>query len=155
MRKSLLFFIFVVLTSVVGHGQTDWYIFRGDQELNAYVRGKIPSTLKIKASYQTGDEIVASPVVAGNVIFVGSGDGFFYAVGMDGKLVWKYNTGNAIEAPALLLNGKVVFGTLDGTLYCLDQKMGSCVEIPDRQPNNGIAKLRDSWGKDNPRRGEL
>src|SRR5665648_751547 len=47
-----------------------------------------------------------------------------YAVGIDGKLKWKFDSGNAIEAPALVMDGSVVFGSLDGLFFRLDEKTG-------------------------------
>jgi outer membrane protein assembly factor BamB len=80
-------------------------------------------------SFQTGDDIKASPVATDQAIFCGSTDGFMYAIGFDGKLKWKFEAGNGIEAPALLLNGSVVFGTLEG------------LEIQERQPDHGFCQL--------------
>jgi outer membrane protein assembly factor BamB len=39
---------------------------------------------------------------------------------LQGKLLWKFETGNAIEAPALIHENTVFIGNLDGTLFALD-----------------------------------
>jgi len=88
--------------------QSSWSIFRGNHQFTGTTSASIPDKPKLLFSFQTGDDIKASPVVSGQTIFCGSTDGSMYAVGFDGKLKWKFVSGNAIEAPALLLNGSVV-----------------------------------------------
>ena len=101
-----------------------WTIFRGNQQLTGATSASIPDKPKLLASYQTGDDIKASPVVDGQTIFCGSTDGTMYALGFDGKLKWKFVSGNSIEAPALVMDGSVLFGQLDGLFYRLDEKTG-------------------------------
>ena len=101
-----------------------WTIFRGNQQLTGATSASIPDKPKLLASYQTGDDIKASPVVDGQTIFCGSTDGTMYAIGFDGKLKWKFIAGNSIEAPALAMDGSVLFGQLDGLFYRLDEKTG-------------------------------
>lgn len=101
-----------------------WTSFRGNQQLSGTTTSEIPKQPKLLFSFQTGDDIKASPVATDHTIFCGSTDGFMYAIGFDGKLKWKFEAGNGIEAPALFLNGSLVFGTLDGLLFKLDEKSG-------------------------------
>lgn len=124
MKKT--YFLVVLFISYSGFlsAQTSWSIFRGNQQLTGATSASLPEKLKLLSSFQTGDDVKASPVVDGQTIFCGSTDGNMYAIGFDGKLKWKFVSGNAIEAPALLLNGSVIFGSLDGLIFRLDQKTG-------------------------------
>jgi outer membrane protein assembly factor BamB len=122
-RISLLISYFLFLISFSSSAQ-QWPIFRGDQQLTGTTQAALPDKPKLLFSYQTEDVIKASPVVTGQTIFCGSTDGFMYAIGFDGKLKWKFNAGNGIEAPALLINGSVLFGTLEGLFFRLDDKSG-------------------------------
>ena len=123
--KRLLLFIFIN-TLLLGFlsAQSSWSIFRGNQQLSGAISAVIPEKPKLLSSFQTGDDIKASPVISGQTIFCGSTDGTMYAIGFDGKQKWKFDSGNAIEAPALLLDGSVVFGSLDGMFFRLDEKTG-------------------------------
>ncbi|KKQ60432.1 MAG: Cell surface protein/ lipoprotein, partial [Parcubacteria group bacterium GW2011_GWE2_38_18] len=80
--------------------QSSWPIFRGNQQLSGAISASLPEKPKLLSSFQTGDDIKASPVISGQTIFCGSTDGTMYAIGFDGKLKWKFDSGNAIEAPA-------------------------------------------------------
>jgi outer membrane protein assembly factor BamB len=123
LKKVILPAILFVFYSGFLSAQT-WTIFRGNQQLSGAISASLPEKPKLLSSFQTGDDIKASPVISGQTIFCGSTDGTMYAIGFDGKLKWKFDSGNAIEAPALLLDGSVVFGQLDGLFYRLDEKSG-------------------------------
>lgn len=122
-RILLLFFVFVIGISTADC-QQNWSIFRGNQQLAGFTTQLAPDSLHLLFSFPTGDDIKASPVVSDQTIFCGSTDGNMYAIGFDGKMKWKFNSGNSIEAPALLLENSVVFGNLDGWFFKLDEKSG-------------------------------
>jgi outer membrane protein assembly factor BamB len=123
MRFSIIISLIIVFNAIVAPAQS-WSIFRGNQQLSGVTSANLPEKPKLLASFQTGDDIKASPVFDGQTIFCGSTDGTMYAIGFDGKLKWKFASGNSIEAPALALNGSVLFGQLDGLFFRLDEKTG-------------------------------
>ena len=124
MRFNLILFAFFFVSIWSSTAQSSWTIFRGNQQLSGMTSANLPEKPKLLCSFQTGDDIKASPVVDDQTIYCGSTDGSMYAVGFDGKQKWKFVSGNAIEAPALLLDGSVVFGTLDGMFFKLNAKTG-------------------------------
>jgi len=72
---------------------------------------------------ETGGRINSSPVVDanGNAYF-GAEDGFVYAVGADGRLLWRYDVGSAYgnivnSSPAIGADGTLYVGTQHGTVY--------------------------------------
>jgi outer membrane protein assembly factor BamB len=38
------------------------------------------------------------------------------------KLLWNFKTGDNIKSSPVVCNGKIVVGSTDGTIYCLDLK---------------------------------
>ncbi|MGH9080749.1 MAG: PQQ-binding-like beta-propeller repeat protein [Acidimicrobiales bacterium] len=61
-----------------GHGQT-------------LLTAKTVKTLSVAWSFPTGDAVTATPTVVGGTVYVGSWDGWFYAVDLEtGVLRWKY-----------------------------------------------------------------
>ena len=75
--------------------------------------------------FATGREILASPVVANGVVYVGSIDGIFYAVdARTGDELWRFAAENWIESSAAVAGGVVYFGSNDGRLYALDAQTG-------------------------------
>jgi outer membrane protein assembly factor BamB len=75
--------------------------------------------------FQTAKGIFSTPVIDRNcVIYVGSADHYFYAVNPDGKLQWKYETGEIIDSAAALGRpdpttgvSPVTFISGDGNMY--------------------------------------
>jgi outer membrane protein assembly factor BamB len=106
----------------------DWSIFRGSNNLSGRIKSNhMPDSDKLALSwkFKTEEEIKGSPVVADGVLYIGSSDGYLYALNAEtGKLIWKFKTGATIEASPTVLNGTVYIGSADDKLYAVDVKMG-------------------------------
>ncbi len=80
-------------------------------------------------AFQAGDQghFVGSPLVTNDAIFAPSSDHYLYALTLDGKLRWKYKTGNILWAqPAT--DGKLLYlPGMDHVLYALNPSDGSLV----------------------------
>jgi outer membrane protein assembly factor BamB len=73
-------------------------------------------------AFRTGRGLFITPVIGGNgTIYFGSADHSFYAVAHDGRLRWKFTTGNIIDAAAALDPSQrtVTIGSGDENLYHL------------------------------------
>jgi outer membrane protein assembly factor BamB len=73
-------------------------------------------------AFRTGRGLFITPVIGGNgTIYFGSADHTFYAVARDGRLRWKFTTGNIIDAAAALDRSQrtVTIGSGDENLYHL------------------------------------
>ena len=82
-----------------------------------------PKTGKALWTYDMKARIDASPVVAGDVVFVASKSGELSSLNLKtGSLVWKFETGSPIVASPSISNGRLVIGTLDGTVYAFGAK---------------------------------
>ncbi len=67
--------------------------------------------------YATGAQILATPVVTWGQVYVGSGDGYFYALdARTGRPAWRYHTGE-VRASASLASEHLYVGSLDGVVY--------------------------------------
>ena len=54
-------------------------------------------------SFKTGKGIFSTPVIGGNgTIYVGSADTWFYAISPQGKVEWKFKTGNLIDSAGFI-----------------------------------------------------
>ncbi len=112
------------------------------------------ATLVPAWSFPTGDVVSASPAVVGGVVYVGSWDGFFYALdAATGALKWQFQVdcqgsiqpippqcpggpsnpgdraetdGGLITSSAAVVDGRVYFGG-GKTMYCLDAASGALV----------------------------
>ena len=71
-----------------------------------------------------GGSITANPTIYNDIIYIGSCDKNFYAVGLDGKEKWRFETNGMIQASALATGGAVYFGSTDNNFYALDAETG-------------------------------
>jgi outer membrane protein assembly factor BamB len=76
---------------------------------------------KVQWRFVTGNDVTSSPLVVGNVVYVGSLDGHFYAIDkLTGEKLWDYDIGNQITSSPAIYNGKVYVGSHDGKMYCFE-----------------------------------
>ena len=65
------------------------------------------------------------PLVAGGMVFVGSGDGSFHAVdAASGTRRWRATTGGKVRGGAALAGDRVIVGSADHFLYAFDRASG-------------------------------
>jgi len=118
-----------------------WPIFRGDSRLTGTVNNNQkllrgvqgggflekshPGRRRLLWTFQTGAEIISSPVIGFGRVYIGSTDGKVYAINVkDGSKVWEFDTGDDIEAPPLLLDTFIYIGNLTGVFFALDAHTG-------------------------------
>ena len=69
------------------------------------------------------------------------------------KLLWTFNTGDIIKSAPVVANGKVVIGSTDGFVYCLDLKgkliwkfeTGNTIEAPALIFDNTVYHIRRNY----------
>jgi outer membrane protein assembly factor BamB len=65
--------------------------------------------------------MASSPAVVGNeIIYHTMGGGVYVLNRANGRLVWSWNAGSAIESSPIVVNGIDYFGTASGAMYALD-----------------------------------
>lgn len=87
--------------------------------------------LALKWKFVTADRVTeiapqefAAPAVAGDMLYVGSAEGTFFALHVDdGRMRWKQHVGAVACAP-LVSGGVLYIGTSDGGLVALDAQTG-------------------------------
>lgn len=80
---------------------------------------------KLYPLYSYADYFHSSPVVAGGLVYFGSGDGHVYALrAATGELAWKFKTGDVVHATPVVYGDKVFVGSFDGYVYALWRATG-------------------------------
>ncbi len=98
----------------------EWNSFQGDSSNSGYVSAISDFPLNHDFVYETGGDILSSPIIAGDLVIFGSRDFNLYAIDINtGLLKWKYRTSGPVDSTALYDNGFVYFGSRDGKLYCV------------------------------------
>jgi len=63
----------------------------------------------------------SSPTVTDDTIYLGDEDGVFHAIERStGKGRWKFETNGEIYSSAAVVDGRIIFGSYDNYLYCLN-----------------------------------
>ena len=103
-----------------------WPMFRGNPGLTGISPAKLPDKLSVNWQFKTGGPVKSSAAISAGKVFIGSDDGFVYALDLEsGKKLWAFKTGGPIESSPLVLNGKVYVGSSDAFLYSLNAADGS------------------------------
>ena len=75
----------------------------------------------VKWSFKTGGPIVTSPAVAGGVVYIGSWDGYLYAIDQaTGKEKWKFKSSMPIASSPAVTSTTLYFVSSRGSLAALD-----------------------------------
>ncbi len=81
-------------------------------------------SLQLHWKFNTGDKVLASPIIHNDTIFIGSQNGIFYALHLkSGEEIWKYETGGIIQTKALIID-EIVFFESANIFYALNYKSG-------------------------------
>ena len=101
----------------------------GDQVLTSCMDGSLNAldkkTGRINWTRKTGRYCHSSPVVARDLVLVGSADSHVYAHRLsDGKEVWKFKTEGPVYASAAIAGETVCIASGDGKFYALDRTTG-------------------------------
>ncbi len=78
--------------------------------------------------YDFADYYASAPLLRENIIYFGSGNGYFRALNAsDGEVIWSYHVGNIVHTSPVIYKDKIFFGSFDGYVYALDHKTGSLI----------------------------
>jgi outer membrane protein assembly factor BamB len=131
------------------HGDTsgDWpsYLDNGQRTgtnlTESTITAATAGNLHLAWTFTTTGKIAAQPVLANGVLYIGSWDGYEYAVNVTTHaLIWKqflgiaqppekcyFKTGIGITSTATVQNGVVYVGGGDGNMYALNASNGSVI----------------------------
>ena len=98
----------------------DWPTYRCDAARSGCTKASVPLDLKRAWQADVGGKL-SSVVIAGGKLFVASVDTHtVHALDTStGKTVWSYTTGGRVDSPPTIYQGRVLFGSADGWVYCL------------------------------------
>jgi outer membrane protein assembly factor BamB len=129
MIRTKLSIVFIFLASsaclFVCHA-ADWPTFRGNPERTGFYPD--PAGCPAGAAAWTlslGCEIISSPSIKDNVLYIGGRDSCIYAIDCGtGKTRWKVRTGGWVDASPLVDKDRLIVGSRDSTIYVLDKTNG-------------------------------
>ncbi|MEE8321538.1 MAG: PQQ-binding-like beta-propeller repeat protein, partial [Gammaproteobacteria bacterium] len=106
----------------------DWPTFRRNPSRNGVASCDVPSSIRKSWVTDVGGRLSA-PVVAGGQLYVASIDRHtLHVLDADsGQRRWSFTAGGRIDSPPTIYKGMVLFGSMDGCVYCLRTSDGSLV----------------------------
>ena len=101
-------------------------MFRGDATHSGVYTASTGQALGgLKWRFMTDGDVISSPTVVGQAVYVGSGDGQLYALDRNtGGRRWLFDAGNAIPSSPAVGGGAVYVGTRDGQFVAVDAATG-------------------------------
>ena len=127
-RFTLYIFLSYILIHPIGHGQAsadDWLSFRGNPQLTGVAKAELPENLELLWTFETEDAIESTAAIAAGIVYVGTLDGYLYAVNLeDGLLKWKYQVSGEIKSSPAVFNDMVYFGDGMGVFHAVEVQTG-------------------------------
>jgi autotransporter-associated beta strand protein len=106
----------------------DWPIYRHDAARSGFTTNIVPAT--VSSAWQTpiGGKLSSVTVAEGSV-FVASIDAHtVYALDADsGVIRWSFTAGGRVDSPPTIFQGRILFGSADGSVYCLRASDGALI----------------------------
>ena len=127
-RFTFYIFVSYLLISPIGQSQAssdDWLSFRGNPQLTGVATGELPENLELLWTFETGDGIESTAAIAAGTVYVGTLDGYLYAINLEnGGLKWKYQTSGEIKSSPTVFSNVVYFGDGMGVFHAVDAQTG-------------------------------
>ena len=88
---------------------------------NFFVYSVQRGEFKLKKNW---DDIEISPVIYNGNVLLGTLNGKFYSISMEGEKNWEFNCNSEIYSSPALSGNSVIFASMDGKIYCLNADNG-------------------------------
>ena len=125
---SLLFLLFIFYSCNEKYLKEN-KMFLGNQEHTGnYDSPSVKDEPEILWKFETGGQVISSPVIFDNKVYIGSSDNRLYAINAGtGKVLWEFETGGAVNSTPVVTKDKVMFLSYDGFFYALNREDGKLV----------------------------
>jgi len=131
-------------------GQDEWPTYRHDPARSGCTKVAVPTSLKRAWEADLGGRL-SSVVVAGGKVFVAAVDAHtVHALDAGpGKPLWSYTAGGRVDSPPTIYQGRVLFGSADGWVYCLRASDGRLIwrfrAAPEDRRVMAFEQLESAW----------
>ncbi|MFZ5831332.1 MAG: PQQ-binding-like beta-propeller repeat protein, partial [Planctomycetota bacterium] len=104
----------------------DWPTYRRDNARTGTTKADVPAVLGKRWQVKVGTR-ASAPVIAAGMVFVADVDGHAVCAvsAADGEPVWRFTAEGRVDSPPTYHEGLVLFGSRDGTAYCLRASDGA------------------------------
>jgi len=108
------------LKSPTSVSRDDWPTYRHDNARTGSTKNKVPAVLGRRWETRLGAR-VSAPVIAAGMVFASDVDGHAVCAvdAADGEIVWRFLAEGRVDSPPTYYRGLLLFGSRDGSVYCL------------------------------------
>ena len=127
-----------------------WPTYRHDKARSGFTKTHVPDKLQTRWKTHLGGELT-SLVMANNTVYVAEKHKHtLYALNAsNGRERWHYTAGGRIDSPPTVYKGRVIFGSADGWVYCLQKDSGQLIwkfhAAPNSQKVMAHEQLESIW----------
>lgn len=136
-------------TNDVVDSPDDWPAYRHNNARTGTTKSSVPAALVQRWEARIGSR-VSAPVIAAGMVFVADVDGHAVCAikVADGEVVWRFTTEGRVDSPPTYYQGRLLFGSRDGSVYCLRASDGLLAWrfIPlERRQICAYGQLESAW----------
>lgn len=124
--RKILIAIYILITPYLLFS-SNWPMIMGDMKRTGYIGDYIALPLNLKCSFDIQGDVVASPVVYDNTAYIGSRNGFIYALDENCNLVWDYSADGFFDATPYVTSTSVIVPSMEGYLYNFNRLTGDII----------------------------
>jgi outer membrane protein assembly factor BamB len=108
------------LESPASASPDDWPTYRHDNARTGTTESKVPPALAKRWEAKVGTR-ASAPVIAAGMVFAADVDGHAVCAisAADGHIVWRFSAEGRVDSPPTYYQGLLLFGSRDGSAYCL------------------------------------
>lgn len=128
----------------------DWPIYRHDNTRSGFSDQPLLGDLGKSWEISLGGKL-SPPIVAAGKLFVSQVDQHtLHALdAASGKALWHFTTGARVDSPPTYWNGRLLFGCMDGRVYCLRASDGALIwrllAAPDARRHVAFEQVESVW----------
>jgi outer membrane protein assembly factor BamB len=99
---------------------SDWPTYRGTNARSGATPTRVAAQLGAAWDAELGGRLTAATVADGKVFVASVDEHTLYALdAASGKRLWHFTAGGRIDSPPTFFDGRLLFGSADGRVYCL------------------------------------
>jgi outer membrane protein assembly factor BamB len=108
--------------------EDDWPTYRHDAERSGYTSQKLADEMGVAWETTLKGPLSAATIANGSVFVCQIEAHAVHALSMEnGSSQWSYTAGGRVDSPPTYWNGRVIFGGMDGCVYCLRASDGALI----------------------------
>jgi outer membrane protein assembly factor BamB len=98
----------------------DWPAYRHNNARTGTTKNEVPAALGKRWETRLGTR-ASAPVIAAGMVFAADVDGHAVCAmnATDGRIVWRFSAEGRVDSPPTYYRGLLLFGSRDGSAYCL------------------------------------